>query len=116
LQLLTGRTGPKKFVKYAPPIPNLLNYHLSDYGNAQRLIALHGPDLRYCPPFKKWMAWDDKRWATDTTGRARRLAALTMVEFLRQAVNSGATDKQGFASASLNSKGITSLLKVAEPE
>jgi P4 family phage/plasmid primase-like protien len=44
----------------------------SDLGNARRLIAEHGQDLRHAPQFGHWLAWDGMRWATDVTGEAQR--------------------------------------------
>src|SRR5438874_130093 len=85
--------------------PNLLLFDRNDDGNSQRLIALHGKDLRYCHAFKKWLVWDGRRWAVDSTERARRLAKLSMIEYLNQAEQSGGDDNPhtDFASASLNS-------------
>lgn len=51
-----------------------LAVHLTDLGNAKRLIALHGDDLRYCHPWSKWLAWDRSRWKVDNTGEVRRRA------------------------------------------
>jgi P4 family phage/plasmid primase-like protien len=44
----------------------------SDLGNARRLVAEHGDDLRYAPQLGHWLAWDGMRWATDVTGEAQR--------------------------------------------
>jgi putative DNA primase/helicase len=52
--------------------------HLTDVGNAQRLVADHGEDLRHCHPWKKWLAWDGKRWRLDDTGEAVRRAKATV--------------------------------------
>jgi P4 family phage/plasmid primase-like protien len=46
--------------------------HLSDAGNARRLIERHGEDLRFCHPAKTWYCWDAKRWAEDQSGEAVR--------------------------------------------
>ncbi|MBT9156640.1 MAG: hypothetical protein DDT37_01628 [Firmicutes bacterium] len=43
-------------------------YHHSDYGNAERLTAQHGEDIRYCWPWQRWLIWDGTRWAQDATG------------------------------------------------
>jgi P4 family phage/plasmid primase-like protien len=47
-------------------------HHLTDLGNARRVIKRHGEDLRYCHPAKEWFAWDGRRWAADVTGEAVR--------------------------------------------
>src|SRR4029450_519476 len=41
--------------------------HLTDYGNARRLVAAHGADLRYVPVWNKWLAWDGMRWGPSPT-------------------------------------------------
>jgi putative DNA primase/helicase len=47
---------------------------LTDLGNAERLAARHGLDLRYCPDEKTWLAWDGRRWARDRDGAGMRAA------------------------------------------
>src|SRR5215831_14386666 len=70
-------------------VPDLLRFHRNDHGNACRLIALYGEDLHYCHAFKKWLVWDRTRWAVDDTDQACRLAKQTILEFLRQATQTG---------------------------
>ena len=53
-------------------------HRLTDYGNAERLVARHGKDLRYCYAWGKWLVWDDRRWALDTTGEVDRRAKETV--------------------------------------
>jgi hypothetical protein len=69
--------------------PGLLHYLQNDHGNLERIVALHGQDLRYCPPFKKWLVWDGRRWVVDIADEARRLAKKTILEYLRQAISKG---------------------------
>ena len=47
-------------------------YHLTDTGNAHRLIQQHGRNLRYCHPWSKWFTWDGRRWQIDATAQAER--------------------------------------------
>lgn len=44
----------------------------SEYGYARRLIAVYGDRLRYVPEWNRWLVWDGRRWAQDTTGQAHR--------------------------------------------
>ena len=37
----------------------------TDYGNAERLVAYHGTDLRYCPQLKTWLVWNEAFWDRD---------------------------------------------------
>jgi len=48
--------------------------HLTDAGNAERLIVRHGKDIRYCYHSDMWFVWDGKRWKTDMIGMVKRLA------------------------------------------
>jgi putative DNA primase/helicase len=42
--------------------------HLTDLGLAQRLVAFHGANLRYCWLWGKWMIWTGVRWESDDSG------------------------------------------------
>jgi putative DNA primase/helicase len=53
-------------------------YQRTDLGNAERLVALYGDDLRYCHSFRKWLCWDGQRWRQDDSGGAGRAAKLTV--------------------------------------
>jgi putative DNA primase/helicase len=39
--------------------------HLTDMGNAERLVKRHGPDLRYCVRWKRWVVWTGEAWAAE---------------------------------------------------
>jgi phage/plasmid-associated DNA primase len=47
----------------------LQDYPATDYGNAERLVDLHGHDIRYVPG-RGWHHWDGQRWQRDETGEA----------------------------------------------
>jgi putative DNA primase/helicase len=40
--------------------------HLTDLGNARRLVALYGKDFRYLTPDGPFLAWDNARFADDS--------------------------------------------------
>ena len=44
----------------------------TELGYAKRLIPVYGDRLRYVPAWSRWLVWDGKRWAHDTTGQAAR--------------------------------------------
>jgi putative DNA primase/helicase len=52
--------------------------HLTDLGNARRVVARHGYDLRHCHPWKSWHVWDGSRWAQDQTAEAVRRVKETL--------------------------------------
>jgi putative DNA primase/helicase len=95
---------------------NLLDYLFNDHGNAQRLIAKSGQDLKYCHAMKKWLVWDGMRWAVDDTDQARKLAKEALLEFFRQAADSRNQDAERFARGSLDARRVTSMLSMAECE
>jgi P4 family phage/plasmid primase-like protien len=57
----------------------------TDMGNAQRLVRDHGHDLRYVAAWGKWLVWDGRRWAEDTTGEIVRRAKRTVTGMEEQA-------------------------------
>ncbi len=96
-------------------VPELLSQHHSDYGNGQRLIALHGKDLLYCHAFKKWLFWDGRRWVVDDGERSRVLCQEMLLEFLRQALSAKDQNSSGFVAHCLNTQRITNALREAQP-
>ena len=46
----------------------------TELGYAHRLIYVYGSRLRYVPAWRRWLVWDGRRWAHDTTGQAPRWA------------------------------------------
>ena len=91
------------------------DFAAGDLGNAQRLIAMHGDDLRYNHDFAKWLVWDDWRWCIDTAEQARKLAQDTMLELVRQAMATGDEDLLSFAARSLKSPQISYTMREAQP-
>ncbi len=94
--------------------------HLTDLGNARRLVALHGRDLRYCFAWRAWVTWDGRRWQRDDTGEPFRRAKDTIRSVYREA--SGCEDErqrkalaQHAARCEADSK-LRALLSVAQSE
>ncbi len=67
-------------------------FNLTDLGNARRLVAQHGQDLRYCHPWGKWLAWDGRCWQVDATGEVERRAKETVRSIYAEAAR--ATDEE----------------------
>jgi hypothetical protein len=57
--------------------------HLTDKGNAKRMVKRHGADLRHCFPWKKWLVWDGRRWIEDETGEVVRRVKETQASLFR---------------------------------
>lgn len=94
---------------------DLQSQSLSDLGNANRLIKVHGENIRYCTPMGKWFLWDECRWKVDYRDEIRIRAQDTMLAFVRQAVHAGNDAMVRFASRSLNSQRLGALIREAQP-
>ena len=70
--------------RYAPAAAT---YHRTDLGNAERLIHLHGPDIKFCYPERRWYVWIGRRWEPDKTGELPRLARKTARAIYNEAAN-----------------------------
>jgi len=46
--------------------------HLTDKGNAIRLLKNHGQDMRYSYEKRSWVIWNGVHWAPDIKGEATR--------------------------------------------
>jgi len=57
---------------------------LTDLGNAHRLVAQHGHELRYVQEWG-WMVWDGRRWDLDRTGAVMRRAKATALAIAAEA-------------------------------
>ena len=64
-----------------PPVPAA---ELTDLGNAERMAAWHGHDIRFCKSLD-WMVHDSQRWVRDETGEVMRRAKGTVRFMLSQA-------------------------------
>jgi len=53
-------------------------FKLTDLGNAERLVARYGTQLRYCAAWKKWLLWNGKRWKIDDGSAVEARAAKTV--------------------------------------
>lgn len=60
-------------------------YALSDDGNALRLMAAFGSDLRYDTASGRWLVWDGRRWATDDRFESIRRARTVARAIAREA-------------------------------
>ncbi len=72
--------------RYSPAVSTASDeMHLTDLGNARRLVARHGHDLRYVGPWKKWLVWDGGRWCPDEIGEVSRRAKETVISIYAEA-------------------------------
>lgn len=66
---------------------------LTDTGNAERLVARHGNDLRFSRALG-WLCWDGRRWKRDDTGEAERRAKRTVRELYNEAASLNDPDER----------------------
>lgn len=59
---------------YTPSKKDILNFNFSDVGNAERLIEVHGRNIRYNPLRNSWMIWSGKHWEIDMSCKVEVLA------------------------------------------
>jgi putative DNA primase/helicase len=67
--------------------PSLCNFQNSDAGNAERLHAMHGENLRHVTESGQWLVWNGRRWAPDANGEVIRRFIGVMRDAARQAVD-----------------------------
>jgi putative DNA primase/helicase len=58
----------------------------TELGYARRLVAAYGDRLRHVPAWKRWLVWDGKRWAHDSTGQAQRYMKITARRLTNEAL------------------------------
>ena len=96
------------------------SHHLTDLGNAERLVALHGQDLRYCHPWGKWLVWDGKLWQEDGTAEVMRRAKETVRLMYAEAANiEDKADREAlinFAKRSEQSGRLAAMISLAASE
>jgi len=92
----------------------------TDVGNAERLIAAYGDDIRYIYEYRSWIQWDDNIWVTDENGHMSRLAKQVAKSIFEEAKNE--TDEKAqkkliaHAFISEGMKRLTSMVDVATTE
>lgn len=95
-------------------------FKLTEYGNAERLIAQHGQNLRYCRKWRSWLIWDGRRWAIDERHELMRLAKATVRNIYAEAAAAEDSDRRAaiakFAAASEKAASIAAMIKLAESE
>ena len=121
----TGQQRVKANVEEPPPAvenwslpapdltPDLLKFMRNDVGNSERLLALHGDEMRYCSAFKKWLLWNGRCWAIDDSDRAQKLAVETIRKYFGQAVDAREDVHREFANRSLDFRRTDNMLKIA---
>jgi P4 family phage/plasmid primase-like protien len=100
--------------------PSLNGFNLTDMGNAERFVAMHGNNVRYCHQSGKWFTWDGKRWLEDDVGQVRVLGKQTIRGIFDEAANTDDPDLRKLVIKHANkSEGLgrfTAMITMAEAE
>lgn len=81
----------KEIVDVDSERPATMPFNTTDMGNAERLVARHGEDLRYVHAWGRWLEYDETRWRVDDTGGVERRAKETARSIY------GEAEKPGYA-------------------
>ena len=73
--------GPMDAAKAGAPIA------CTDLGNAERLVAYHGHNIRWDATRDRWRVWDGRRWVVDTLLKINALAADTARKIRQEAAS-----------------------------
>ncbi len=97
------------------------DFHLTDLGNAQRLVRDRGRDLHYCPELGGWLVWDGARWKKDATAEVMRRAKDTVAQMYHSEAPALADEKERVATAkwaiqSEADRHLVAMLHLAESE
>ena len=52
-------------------------FHLTELGNAERVVYYHGKNIRYCNELD-WLIWNGKRWEEDSKRKIEAITAKTL--------------------------------------
>lgn len=93
---------------------------LTDLGNAQRLITLHGENIRYDYERRVWYVWNGKFWCENSKARVLQFAKETVKAMYAEASQiQDDTRRQSLAKHAHKSEGanrIKALVELAESE
>lgn len=100
--------------------PDLTNFNLTDAGNAERLVALYGADLRYSHTERSWYVWNGKHWERDESSKVLLLSKQVARRLYRDAGEIDDNETRGkfakFALASESTSRRAAALIAAQAE
>jgi putative DNA primase/helicase len=102
--------------------PDLLDApHLTDQGNAQRLVREHGAQLRYVPAWHRFLVYDGKRWLLDELGVVERFAKATVASLFDEVLlhDDDPKARRAFAEWALRSESeprLRAMINLAQTE
>jgi putative DNA primase/helicase len=91
----------------------------TDLGNAKRLVARHGENIRFVPEWEKWIIWNDSRWQIDGDGAIMRLAKDTVEAMYSEAMSLSGSEREALLKHAMKSQGearLRSMISLAQTE
>ena len=102
------------------PALDIHKFGLTDLGNAERLVARHGDNLRYNYNRNKWLVWTGRVWAWDDGARIMNMAKETVRSIYEEAGNEVNDDKRkelvSHATRSESGQRLSEMVKLAQSE
>lgn len=116
-----GLANPRSAPKPPKPKPDVdlldKRFENSDLGNAERIVALYGNDIRYVGQWDTWVFWNGQHWQKDDIGYVSRLAYAAARMLLQCAITIVDDDKRKsvvrFALNSQTRKALDNMLYLA---
>ncbi|MGI8482752.1 MAG: DNA primase family protein, partial [Thermomicrobiales bacterium] len=105
--------------KPAKPAAATPDFPLTDTGNAERLVARHGANIRFNYSRGIWHVWTDSYWGEDTAGQMDQLAKDTVRSIPQEAVGlegEAYTRRLKFAASSESSGKRAAMIELARSE
>ncbi len=95
-------------------------FNMTELGNAERFVARHGDDIRYCYPWGRWLVWNGARWERDESGKVHKRAKDTVRSIYAEAAAEGDDERRKslvkHARASEAKNKIEAMLELAKSE
>ena len=94
-------------------------FHYTDWGNARRLVSLHGENLRFCHVWGKWLIWNERCWEIDETEEIVRRAKETVTTIYQEAANTNEDNRKSLAKWAIQSEGesrLRAMISLAQSE
>lgn len=116
--ILAASTDPPEPVK--PDADGTPSFPLTDMGNAQRLVARHGKDLRYAEEIGQWYVWDGGRWRPRKAGPVIQRAKQTVRGIIAELTGETDTNRRtrilAHALSSESGRSVREMVRLAESE
>lgn len=113
-----GSANPRNAPKREKAEIDLLKFSNTDIGNAERIVAMHGENIRFVGQWDTWLFWNGKYWQKDSTGYVSRLAQKMVKLLLHASADLEDEEKRkkaiNFALSSHSRKSIDNMLALAK--